>query len=100
MESFILGLSMLSVIAGYACAVASFIFFIVVVVRLASTGQTEMMAICLVMSLCFGLGAIIAYILGWGQRELRLMMWAWTAFVLAALVPAVTAVCLSLVAGA
>ena len=100
MESLILVLGMYSTVAAALCGVASSVFFIVVLVQLARTGQTEMLVICLIMTLCMGLGIVVALIIGWGERDLRSMMRFWGALVLVWLLPMLLAICLSLIAGA
>jgi hypothetical protein len=100
METLILYLGMFSTMAAGILGMASFVCYIVVLIQLARTGQTEMLTITLVMTLCFGLGVIIAFILGWGERQLRAMMLFWGALVLVWLVPMLLAIGLSVVAGA
>jgi hypothetical protein len=57
-----------------AASVVSIICFIVVIVQMFQHGATTMGIVCIVLTLCCGLGALIAFIYGWVKaREWNMM---------------------------
>jgi hypothetical protein len=62
-------------------AIASLVYFILVVVQMFKHDQSVMGIVCIVFFLCSGGGQIIAYIMGWvkaGEWGIKSLMWQWT----------------------
>jgi hypothetical protein len=64
-----------------AASVVSVICFIVVVLQMFQRGATGMGIACIVLSLCCGVGGLIAFVYGWmkaGQWQITNLMTVWT----------------------
>jgi hypothetical protein len=68
------------IIVGLATLV-SFICFVLVLIQMFQRGTTGMAIACIVLSLCCGLGGLVAFIYGWAKaRDWNIgnLMTAWT----------------------
>ncbi|MDA1049584.1 MAG: hypothetical protein O3C40_03770 [Planctomycetota bacterium] len=69
-----------------ACGIASLVFFILVLVQMFKRDQSTLGIVCIVLSLCSGIGVLVAFVYGWMKAtewNLKKIMTYWTvAFVL------------------
>ena len=66
--------------------VGSLICFILVLIQMFQHDQTGLGVACIVLAFCTGLGALIAFIYGWGKArewDLQNVMMAWSGIVVA-----------------
>lgn len=49
----------------FACAIASLVFFIMVLIEMFKREQTNLGIICIVLTFCTGVGPLIAFVIGW-----------------------------------
>jgi hypothetical protein len=69
-----------SIVVGLATLV-SFVCFVLVLIQMFQHGETGMAIACIVLSLCCGLGGLVAFIYGWTkarQWNIGNLMTAWT----------------------
>src|SRR5215831_2538164 len=65
--------------------IASLVCFIMVVIKMFQQGQTGLGIACIVLVFCIGIGALIAFIVGWINAQkwgIKNIMLAWTACVI------------------
>lgn len=67
-------------------SIVSLICFIMVVIAMFKSGDTTMGVICLALILCFGLGGLVAFVLGWinsAKWNVQQIMMVWTVAIVA-----------------
>jgi len=82
MQMVLTGLSVVVGLASLAC-------FIMVVMKMFQNEQTGMGIACIVLLFCFGIGALIALIVGWMNAEkwgIKNIMLAWTGLVVVGII--------------
>jgi len=65
-----------------ACGIASLVFFIMVVVQMFKRDQSTLGIVCIILTLCTGVGPLIAFIFGWMKAtewDIKKTMTYWTA---------------------
>jgi len=75
-----MGDSLATIVIGLATLV-SFICFILVVIQMFQRGAKGMAIVCIVFSLCCGLGGLIAFVYGWVKArewDMTNLMTVWT----------------------
>ena len=68
-------------IAVGLASLVSFICFVLVLIQMFQRGATGIAIVCIALSLCCGLGGLIAFIYGWTKARdwnIRNVMTAWT----------------------
>ncbi len=67
---------------GVVCGIASFVFFVMVVMKMFQNDQANLGIICIVLTLVTGLvGLIVTFVLGWTKAtewDLKKVMTSWT----------------------
>ena len=48
-----------------ACGIASLVFFVMVVIQMFKRDQSTLGIVCIILTLCTGVGPLIAFIFGW-----------------------------------
>ena len=69
-------------IVSLVLSLVSLACFVMVVVKMFQNGQTGLGIACIVLVLCAGIGALIAFIYGWiksGEWNIKNLMLIWTA---------------------
>lgn len=64
-----------------ACGIASLVFFIMVVVQMFKRDQSTLGIVCIILTLCTGVGPLIAFIFGWMKAtewDIKKTMTYWT----------------------
>ena len=62
-------------------AIASIVYFILVVVQMFKHEQAGLAIVSLVLTPCVGIGPLLAYVMGWvkaGEWGIKSLMWQWT----------------------
>lgn len=78
---------MLFQVLSWIASLAALVCFIMVVVAMFKAGDTTLGIVCIVLAICgFGLGALIAFVMGWvnaGKWNVQKIMPIWTAAAIA-----------------
>jgi hypothetical protein len=74
-------MAMVVLVLSWIIALAAFVCYVLVLVKMFQHGDTTIAVVCLVLLLCFGIGHLIAFVYGWmkaQQWNLMPIMAAWT----------------------
>ncbi len=85
-------MSMLFQALNLVAGLVSLVCFIMVIIAMFKSGDTTLGIVCIVLSLCGGLGALIAFVMGWvnaAKWNVQKIMPIWTGAVIAGIVLAI-----------
>jgi drug/metabolite transporter (DMT)-like permease len=80
---------------GFLAGLGSLVCFVIVIVKMFQTGDSTLGIVCLVTFLCFGIGVLIAFIMGFvNQRKYQVLpvMLIWVACIVVGIACNVTVV--------
>jgi len=74
-------LAVLFLLLAGVCGIGSLVCFIMVLVKMFQNDQSTLGIVCIVLALCTGIGALIAFVVGWMNARawnIQQVMLAWT----------------------
>lgn len=90
-------------VVALGLGIASLVYFIMVLIRMFQNDESTLGIICIVLTVCTGIGPLVAYIMGWvkmDKLQTQAIMPKWTTYIVAQLVLTVIIIALAAVAGA